>query len=94
MSLPRRSLSSLLALLVLAFLSLLASALPPLRTASSTAALKLAVRINSYGIKNVAAADQTRSNVLHVSGRHRKLKYLDRKQQASQVDYHESGHTQ
>jgi hypothetical protein len=45
------------ALLVLAFLLLLASTLPPLRTASSMAALKLAIRINSYGIKNVVAAD-------------------------------------
>ncbi|KAG1851515.1 aspartic peptidase domain-containing protein [Suillus tomentosus] len=55
-----RSLSSLLALLAPAFFSLSASALPHPRTASSPATLKLAVRINSYGIKNIAAADRAR----------------------------------
>ncbi|KAG1891615.1 acid protease [Suillus fuscotomentosus] len=58
--LPSRSLSSLLALPALAFLSLSASASPHPRTASSPATLKLAVRINSYGIKNIAAADRAR----------------------------------
>ncbi|KAG2147737.1 acid protease [Suillus bovinus] len=53
-----------LALPALAFLSLSANALPHHRTASSTAALKLAVRINSYGIKNIAAADQARVQAL------------------------------
>ncbi|KAG1822107.1 acid protease [Suillus variegatus] len=57
---PSRSLSSLLALPALAFLSLSASASPHPRTASSPATLKLAVRINSYGIKNIAAADRAR----------------------------------
>lgn len=65
---PSRSLSSLLALPALAFLSLSASALPHPRTASSTAALKLAVRINSYGIKNIAAADRARIQVLQAGG--------------------------
>ncbi|KAG2103766.1 acid protease [Suillus discolor] len=60
--------SSLLALLALAFLSLSASALPRPRTASTTAALKLAVRINSYGIKNIAAADRARLKVLQAGG--------------------------
>ncbi|KAG1889036.1 acid protease [Suillus fuscotomentosus] len=62
------SLSSLLALLALAFLSLSASALPRPRTASTTAALKLAVRVNSYGIKNIAAADRARLKVLQAGG--------------------------
>ncbi|KAG2047767.1 acid protease [Suillus hirtellus] len=62
------SLSSLLAPLALAFLSLSASALPRPRTASTTAALKLAVRINSYGIKNIAAADRARLKVLQAGG--------------------------
>ncbi|KAG2048392.1 acid protease [Suillus hirtellus] len=57
---PSRSLSSLLALPALAFLSLSASASPHPRSVSSPATLKLAVRINSYGIKNIAAADRTR----------------------------------
>ncbi|KAG2129509.1 acid protease [Suillus bovinus] len=65
---PSRLLSSLLALPVLAFFSLSASALPRPRTASSTAALKLAVRINSYGIKNIAAADRARIQVLQAGG--------------------------
>ncbi|KAG2120233.1 acid protease [Suillus clintonianus] len=58
------SISSLLALSVLAFFSLSARASPHLpRTASSTAAstLKLAVRINSSGVKNIAAADRARA---------------------------------
>ncbi|KAG1812711.1 acid protease [Suillus variegatus] len=63
-----RSLSSLLALLALSFFSLSASALPRPRTASTTAALKLAVRINSYGIKNIAAADRARLKVLQAGG--------------------------
>ncbi|KAJ8591314.1 acid protease [Rhizopogon salebrosus TDB-379] len=60
-----RSLSSLL-LPALAFLSLSARASPHLRTAfeSKTAALKLAVSVNSNGIKNIAAADRARSQVL------------------------------
>ncbi|KAG1851512.1 aspartic peptidase domain-containing protein [Suillus tomentosus] len=57
---PSRSLSSLLALPALAFLSLSASASPHPRSVSSPATLKLAVRINSYGIKNIAAADRAR----------------------------------
>ncbi|KAG1851517.1 aspartic peptidase domain-containing protein [Suillus tomentosus] len=57
-------LSSLLALPALAFFSLSASALPHPRTASSPATLKLAVRINSYGIKNIAAADRARIRAL------------------------------
>ncbi|KAG1821550.1 aspartic peptidase domain-containing protein [Suillus subaureus] len=65
---PSRAFSSLLALPALAFLSLSASALPHLRTASSTAALKLAVRINSYGIKNIAAADRARIQALQAGG--------------------------
>ncbi|KAG2120234.1 acid protease [Suillus clintonianus] len=57
------SLSSLLALPVLAFFSLSARASPhPPRTPLSTAAstLKLAVRINSSGVKNIAGADRAR----------------------------------
>ncbi|KAG1820843.1 aspartic peptidase domain-containing protein [Suillus subaureus] len=65
---PSRSLSPLLALPALAFLSLSASALPHARAASSTAALKLAVRINSYGIKNIAAADRARIQTLQAGG--------------------------
>ncbi|KAG1891613.1 acid protease [Suillus fuscotomentosus] len=57
---PSISLSSLLALLALAFFSLSASALPHPRTASSPATLKLAVRINSYGTRNIVAADRAR----------------------------------
>ncbi|KAG1799438.1 acid protease [Suillus plorans] len=63
-----RSLSSLLALPALAFFSLSASALPHPRTASSTSTLKLAVRINSYGIKNIAAADRARIQTLQAGG--------------------------
>ncbi|KAG0705808.1 acid protease [Suillus ampliporus] len=63
-----RSLSALLALPALAFLSLSARASPHPRTASSTAALKLAVRINSSGIKNIAAADRARAQVLVQNG--------------------------
>jgi pepsin A len=59
-----RLLSSLLALPALAFLSLSASALPRPRTASSTSTLKLAVRTNAYGIKNIAAADRARTQNL------------------------------
>ncbi|KAG1820851.1 aspartic peptidase domain-containing protein [Suillus subaureus] len=65
---PSRSLSCILALPALAFLSLSASALPHARVASSTATLKLAVRINSYGIKNVAAADRARIQTLQARG--------------------------
>ncbi|KAG1870699.1 acid protease [Suillus subalutaceus] len=65
---PSRSLSSILALPALAFLSLSASALPHPRTASSTAALKLAVRINSHGTKNIAAADRARIQALQAGG--------------------------
>ncbi|KAG1820842.1 acid protease [Suillus subaureus] len=35
---------------------------------SSTAALKLAVRINSYGIKNIAVADRARIQILRAGG--------------------------
>jgi pepsin A len=59
-----RLLSSLLALPALAFLSLSVSALPRPRTASSTSTLKLAVRTNAYGIKNIAAADRARTQNL------------------------------
>ncbi|KAG2109115.1 acid protease [Suillus cothurnatus] len=65
---PSRSFSSLLTLPALALLSLSTSALPHPRTASTTAALKLAVRINSYGIKNIAAADRARFQTLQSSG--------------------------
>ncbi|KAG2032184.1 aspartic peptidase domain-containing protein [Suillus americanus] len=68
MMVPPRSLSSLLALPALAFLSLSASALPHARAASSTAPLKLAVRINSYGIKNSVAADRARVQALQAGG--------------------------
>ncbi|KAG2147744.1 acid protease [Suillus bovinus] len=61
---PSKSLSSVFALPALAFLSLSASALPHPRTASSTTTLKLAVRINSYGIKNIATADRARVQAL------------------------------
>ncbi|KAG0705799.1 acid protease [Suillus ampliporus] len=63
-----KSLSYLLTLPVLAFLSLSAKALPHPRTASSTATLKLAVRINSNGVKNIAAADRARAYVLKANG--------------------------
>jgi pepsin A len=63
-----RSLSSLLALPALAFLSLSANALPHARKASSPASLKLAVRVNSYGIKNIAAADRARFRTLQAGG--------------------------
>ncbi|KAG1789280.1 acid protease [Suillus plorans] len=65
---PSRSLSSLLALPALAFLSLSASASPHPRTASSTATLKLAVRINSYGIQNIAVADRARIQAQQAGG--------------------------
>ncbi|KAG1898130.1 acid protease [Suillus fuscotomentosus] len=65
---PSRSLSSLLALPALAFFSLSASAFPHPRTASSTATLKLAVRINSYGTKNIATADRARIQALQAGG--------------------------
>ncbi|KAG1868579.1 acid protease [Suillus subluteus] len=65
---PSTSFSALLALPALAFLSLSASALPHARTASSTATLKLAVRINSYGIENIAAADRARIQALRAGG--------------------------
>ncbi|KAG2363833.1 aspartic peptidase domain-containing protein [Suillus spraguei] len=63
-----RSLSTLLALPALTFLSLSASALPHPRTASSKTALKLAVRINSYGIKTIAAVDRARIQILQAGG--------------------------
>ncbi|KAG2363192.1 aspartic peptidase domain-containing protein [Suillus spraguei] len=63
-----RSLSYLLALPGLAFISLSASALPHPRAASSTAALKLAVRINTYGIKNIVDADRARIQALRAGG--------------------------
>ncbi|KAG1789277.1 acid protease [Suillus plorans] len=62
------SISSLLALPALAFFSLSASAFPHPRTASSPATLKLAVRINSYGIKNIAAADRARIQARQAGG--------------------------
>ncbi|KAG2088898.1 acid protease [Suillus cothurnatus] len=67
---PYRSFSPLLTLPALALLSLSASALPTshYRTASSTATLKLAVRINSYGAKNIAAADRARIRALQARG--------------------------
>ncbi|KAG2074415.1 acid protease [Suillus decipiens] len=65
---PSISLSYLLTLPGLAFLSLPASALPHPQTASSAAALKLAVRINSYGIKNIVAADRARIHALRAGG--------------------------
>ncbi|KAG1868590.1 acid protease [Suillus subluteus] len=65
---PSTSFSSLLALPALAFLSLSVSALPHAQTASSTTALKLAVKINSYGIKNIAAADRARIQALQAGG--------------------------
>ncbi|KAG1842521.1 acid protease [Suillus subalutaceus] len=65
---PSTSFPALLALPALAFLSLSASALPHARTASSTATLKLAVRINSYGIENIAAADRARIQALRAGG--------------------------
>ncbi|KAG1842529.1 acid protease [Suillus subalutaceus] len=65
---PSRSLSSLLALPALAFLSLSASALPHARTASSTAVLELAVRMNSYGMKSIVAADRARIETLQARG--------------------------
>ncbi|KAG1842527.1 acid protease [Suillus subalutaceus] len=68
MMVPPRSLPSLLALPALAFLSLSASALPHARAASSTAPLKLAVRINSYGIKSIVAADRARIQALQAGG--------------------------
>ncbi|KAG1735324.1 acid protease [Suillus paluster] len=58
------SISSLLALSALAFLSLSARASPHPRTASNTAALKLAVRFNANGSKNIVAADRARAQVL------------------------------
>ncbi|KAG1797754.1 acid protease [Suillus plorans] len=65
---PSRSLSSLLTLPALAFFSLSASAFPHPRTASSTATLRLAVRINSYGTKNIATADRARIQALQAGG--------------------------
>ncbi|KAG2032176.1 acid protease [Suillus americanus] len=65
---PSKSFSSFLAPLALATLSLSVSALSHPRAASSTAALKLAIRINSYGIKNIAAADRARIQALQTGG--------------------------
>ncbi|KAG1822108.1 acid protease [Suillus variegatus] len=65
---PSRSLSSLLALPALAFFSLSVSALPHPRTTSSPATLKLAVRINSYGLKNIAAADRAQIQARQAGG--------------------------
>ncbi|KAG2120230.1 acid protease [Suillus clintonianus] len=65
---PSKSLSFLLTLPTLALLSLTATALPHPRAASNTATLKLSVRINSNGVKNIAAADRARFRVLQASG--------------------------
>lgn len=65
---PPSSLVCLLTLPALAFLSLSANALPHARKASSPAPLKLAVRVNSYGIKNIAAADRARFRTLQAGG--------------------------
>ncbi|KAG1842520.1 acid protease [Suillus subalutaceus] len=65
---PSTSFSSFLALPALALLSLSVSALSHPRAASGTAALKLAVSINSYGIKNIAAADRARIQALQAGG--------------------------
>ncbi|KAG1791696.1 uncharacterized protein HD556DRAFT_1309761 [Suillus plorans] len=65
---PSRSLSSLLALLALAFLSLSVSTSPHPRTASSMATLKLAVRINLYGIKNIVASDSAQIQARQAGG--------------------------
>ncbi|OJA18111.1 hypothetical protein AZE42_12879 [Rhizopogon vesiculosus] len=64
-----RSLSYLL-LPALAFLSLSARASPYSRTipTRSTAALKLAVKINANGIKNIAAADRARAQTFLQGG--------------------------
>ncbi|KIK33615.1 hypothetical protein CY34DRAFT_18260 [Suillus luteus UH-Slu-Lm8-n1] len=65
---PPRSLVCLLTLPALAFLSLSVSALPHPRTASSTSALKLAVRLRSNGVQNIAAADRARARTLAEGG--------------------------
>ncbi|OAX43684.1 acid protease [Rhizopogon vinicolor AM-OR11-026] len=62
-----RSLSYLL-LPALAFLSLSARASPHSRTIPSTATLKLAVKINANGIKNIAAADRARAQIFLQGG--------------------------
>ncbi|KAG2120231.1 acid protease [Suillus clintonianus] len=65
---PSKSLSCLLTLPALALLSLTATALPHPRSASSTASLKLSVRINSNGLKNIAAVDRARFRALQTGG--------------------------
>jgi hypothetical protein len=65
---PPRSLVCLLTLPALAFLSLSASALPHPRAASSTSALKLAVRLRSNGVQNIVAADRARARTLAEGG--------------------------
>ncbi|KAG1736321.1 acid protease [Suillus lakei] len=65
---PSRSLSCLLTLQALAFLSLSAGALPHPQTASSTSVLKLARRVHSNGVKNIAAADRARARTLAEEG--------------------------
>ena len=62
-----RSLSSLL-LPVLAFFSLSARASPYSKTASRTSTLRLAVRINSNGIRNIVTADRARVELLQAGG--------------------------
>ncbi|OAX32261.1 acid protease [Rhizopogon vinicolor AM-OR11-026] len=62
-----RSLSSLL-LPALAFVSLSARAASHSRTIPTTAALRLAVKINSNGIKNIVAADRARVQALIQNG--------------------------
>ena len=58
-----RSFSSLL-LPALALLSLSVRASPHSREISRTAALKLTVKVNSSGIKTIAAADRARAQAL------------------------------
>jgi len=60
-------LSSLL-LLALVFLSPSARASPYPKAASRTSTLKLAVRINSNGIRNIVAADRARVKLLQDGG--------------------------
>lgn len=55
---------SFLLLSALAFFSLSARALPHSRTTPRAATLKLAVRINSYGVKSIADADRARAKFL------------------------------
>jgi len=55
---------SFLFLPALAFFSLSARALPHSRTTPRVATLKLAVRINSYGVKSIADVDRARAKSL------------------------------